>query len=58
MSSPRLPCSWGLGAEFDRLSERLFNLAGKAGVRLSMRVRKHPTKLICVKPAKKKRARK
>jgi hypothetical protein len=33
--------TWGLGEEFDRLSERLFELAEEKGVLLSVRVRKH-----------------
>lgn len=62
--------TWGLTPEFDRLSERLFAIAQKQGVLLSMRIRRPRVRPVRVtydrearvvpkaKPAKKKAAKK
>lgn len=49
--------SWGLGKAFDVTAARLFKLADEAGVLLSVKVRKHPTKLRLFTPPKAKKAK-
>ncbi|HET8958031.1 MAG TPA: hypothetical protein VFM95_06210 [Microcella sp.] len=51
--------TWGLGADFDTFADKLFEIANKEGVALSIRVRKHPSRrrIVPSKSAKKKRVR-